>query len=169
MAESSLKRKRVESVACEPMSPDGDLILAVGEPAERLLRVSSSVLANASSVFKAMLSGQVREALALRSKEAPCNVRLPEDNPSGMADMCALSHHNMETMRNSLWSTSRIYKLAMTIDKYDCTTTLQLQCQALMLQYLDRYPLPTVSESNGKRGCLINNHRERQGMEARRS
>lgn len=165
MAESPPKRKRAESVACEPMSPDGDLILAIGEPAQRVLRVSSSVLTNASSFFKAMLSGQFREGLASRSKEAPFKLPLPEDNPSGMAHMCALLHHNMETILDSLWATRRIYYLASTIDKYDCTTTLQLQCRALMLQFFDNHSFPEVSE----REYLINDHRESQDVEARRS
>ena len=136
MAEST-KRKRADTVTVETIKSGGDVTLLVGEDEDCVgLLVSSTWLSSTSPVFQAMLEGRFSEAVTTRSAESPQELFLPHDDPSGIRDLCAFIHHNVELI-NTPWSIDRILELAIAMDKYDCTSPLQLQTQALLLEYLD--------------------------------
>lgn len=109
----------------ETIRPGGDLILQVMNEPIGLL-VSSSWLSASSPVFQTMLEGQFSEGRATRSTDSPQTIQLPDDSWSGMRDMCALLHLNMDFIREHDWVTTRLLDLAIVSDKYGVAKALQL-------------------------------------------
>ncbi|KAF6809720.1 btb poz-like protein, partial [Colletotrichum sojae] len=113
-----------------PVSPTGDVILLVG-PESHEIRTHSLILANASSVFAAMLLGtyNTSEAAAVCSATSsePAYIALPDDDPSAMETICRIVH--CRTLEDEcVWdmTPSEILKVAVLVDKYDCRGAVAL-------------------------------------------
>lgn len=110
---------------------EGDLILIVRTRNQRKLLVSSTILCNASPVFKARLSPDFcYYTSAQRSPESPQVNFLLDDSATAVLDMCSLLHHQMNFVRQGVWYARRLFNLAKTADKYECADILRLQTQA---------------------------------------
>lgn len=117
---------------------DGDVILVIG--AETFLRVSSFVLVNTSSVFKAMLSPKFREGWHVRSTEYPQEIPLPDDDPNPMLVVCPVLH--AQDTNALLQSTTGptpalVLDLAIVADKYACIAPVYFMGEALIHRCAD--------------------------------
>ncbi|KAK5680622.1 hypothetical protein LTS10_007555 [Elasticomyces elasticus] len=121
------------------IAADGDVIFNVGTTTAARLRVSSNVLSRASNVFRSLLGPQFLEGSLDRSSQAPARIALPDDDVVAMEDMCRLLHGEPAPYLLQDVESDRIYKLAIAIDKYDCTDRLQFHSQALILGFWDVY------------------------------
>lgn len=102
----------------------GDVILVADDsihPAQKM-EVSTVVLSVASKVFKALFTGSVEEAEAIRnSPHDAVEIRI-SDHPSDALSLCQLLHFqgNLEQLNYE-----RFLGLAVTIYKYDCVEALR--------------------------------------------
>ncbi|KAK3950010.1 hypothetical protein QBC32DRAFT_347718 [Pseudoneurospora amorphoporcata] len=110
------------------VSPTGDIILVVGPPEEKQLRlrVSSTILRSASKVFDAMFSPPWIESTRTLSPESPKDIELPEDDAEAMKAICYAIHHRPEMIPFVDTSGKQILQAVRTIDKYDLSTAMQL-------------------------------------------
>ncbi|KAK4893864.1 hypothetical protein LTR27_007890 [Elasticomyces elasticus] len=131
------------------IAADGDVIFNIGTPVVVRLRVSSSVLSRASSVFKTLLGPQFLEGSLDRSSQSPADIALPDDDALAIEDLCRLLHGEPASSLLEELDSARIYKLAITIDKYDCTERLRFHSQALLLGFWDAY------DGNDPNPCLV--------------
>ncbi|KAK5741531.1 hypothetical protein LTR17_003969 [Elasticomyces elasticus] len=131
------------------IAADGDVIFNIGTPVVVRLRVSSSVLSRASSVFKSLLGPQFLEGSLDRSSQSPADIALPDDDALAIEDLCRLLHGEPASSLLEELDSARIYKLAITIDKYDCTERLRFHSQALLLGFWDAY------DGNDPNPCLV--------------
>lgn len=116
------------------IAENGDIILDVGEPDNKLkLLVSSDVLTTSSKVFAALLSPNFAEGQSDRSAQSPQTIPLPEDMPKHTKLMCQLLHGTVSPEELKDTSSSQILSLATLVDKYCLTQTLQYHSQALLL------------------------------------
>lgn len=151
-------------VVLEIVASDGDLILQVGDPMnyfqnECKILVSSRVLEQFSKVFAALMGPHFSEGQVIRSSESPQTISLPEDTPEPMLDLCLLVHGKIPKHRfNYINPENRdspnhrtMYFLSLAVDKYALVDHLRLQCQALLLECLDKYP-PGSPMNTGFRG-----------------
>ena len=132
------KRQKVVSVPDKPKvidivkSPEGDLVLQVGDPVKRnLLRVHSGSLRMASPVFRGMLGGNFIEGSTQYTAEDP--LCLTEDNARAMLDLCKLIHHQY-AMHDPL-SVYRFPKLVILADKYQCLSIVRPWFLAAVTQH----------------------------------
>ncbi|KAI9652420.1 MAG: hypothetical protein M1831_006829 [Alyxoria varia] len=99
----------------------GDVVLVVGYDTK--LRVSSSVLANASEPFANLLlspnfkEGKQKQDHVSEGTQEPLEVELPEDEPSGMLLLCQLLHHRGPTSVSKL-SREELVSIAVLANKY---------------------------------------------------
>ena len=111
MNNTQTDQKRIE------IDPDGDLILELDGAN---LQVSSKVLKLSSKVWKAMLSPNFAEGNQQLGDDKLLHVSLPEDDTEAMTAMCYLLHHRYRDV-DSNPSFEFLAKLAVVVDKYDCT------------------------------------------------
>ncbi|KAK3352595.1 hypothetical protein B0T25DRAFT_567874 [Lasiosphaeria hispida] len=89
------------------------------------LRVSSSILCLVSSVFEAMLSGNMSEGVAFRAPDSPrpFPLMLPDDDGPLFRIFASAVHHRADAAPY-LPSTATLLALAALVDKYNCMTAL---------------------------------------------
>ncbi|KAK3503362.1 hypothetical protein B0T13DRAFT_522069 [Neurospora crassa] len=113
------------------ISATGDIILVVGAPdsedPQLRLRVQSTILREASTVFRTMLSPPWVESQGISTKN-PKEIRLPEDEPKAMEVVC-LALHFRNNLINPHWleeqGGQRMLDVAILIDKYDLKASMQ--------------------------------------------
>lgn len=149
------------------IDPEGDVILAVGEPVQAKLRISSAILSRTSKVFAALFSpryaslahrlckgdcpadSSIRrysEGHDLHAMARPRTIKLPEDEAEPMSDMCKLLHcGDTNIHEDGTTNHSRVFAFAVAVDKYDCVKALRPQIQGILLGWLDRDRKPTIS------------------------
>ncbi|KAK3648050.1 hypothetical protein LTR56_007750 [Elasticomyces elasticus] len=137
------------SQGLEPVNvaPDGDVYLVCGEPGVKI-RVSSFILTRASTEFAAILHAHFTEGTSKPDSQSPADVPLLNDDYHAVRDLCNLLHGNTITGLLGPKAAGRIYKLAVMVDSYRCTKYLDLQGQALLLGYWDKYGQASLSLSN---------------------
>ncbi|KAL2257624.1 hypothetical protein VTK26DRAFT_9384 [Humicola hyalothermophila] len=107
------------------IAPTGDVVFAIGpENAMERLRVQSSILRTASTVFAAMLGPHFAEGQGL-SSESPKEVRLPEDDPAVMKVIFNALHFRFEDVADPL-DPDLVLRAVIAADKYDVTGALQM-------------------------------------------
>ncbi|KAK3492188.1 uncharacterized protein B0T23DRAFT_441661 [Neurospora hispaniola] len=114
------------------ISATGDIILVVGAPdsedPQLRLRVQSTILREASTVFRTMLSPPWVESQGI-SAENPKEIQLPEDEPKAMEVVC-LALHFRNNLMNPHWleeqGGQRMLHVAILIDKYDLKAPMKL-------------------------------------------
>jgi hypothetical protein len=104
------------------ITPDGDVVLIVGEENLRL-RVYSQFLLSASKVFGAMFLPHWSEGQRL-CKEALTEILLPEDDADAMRIICYIIHHRNDLVPRHL-TTRDILRIAIEVDKYDLKIALE--------------------------------------------
>lgn len=141
---SQYPKERQENIA-----QSGDLVLAIGTPANTKLLVSADVLKRASKVFAALLGPNFREGQKKGTSARPKEIELPEDNAKAMKDMCNLLHGN--NVPAVAWAKSfkspQILAFAIVVDKYACAEYLHFQSQAILLAFHDRVTEPSMAVS----------------------
>ncbi|KAK5692493.1 hypothetical protein LTR97_010802 [Elasticomyces elasticus] len=128
---------------------DGDVLFNVGTATAARLRVSSDTLIRASKVFASLLGPCFHEGSLDRSSHSPADIALPDDDAIAMEDMCRFLHGESVPQLVEDLNSARIYKLAIAIDKYDCTERLRFHSQALLLGFWDAY------DGNDPNPCLV--------------
>ena len=103
------------------LDENGDVILVL-EYAE--IKVSSTVLANTSSVFKAMFGSGFSEEAQL-STSSPGLVTLPDDDSIAMIGLCEAAHHRLRSISSNS-SPKQLFQMTKLADKYDCQHILWL-------------------------------------------
>ncbi|KAB5547309.1 hypothetical protein GE09DRAFT_1242858 [Coniochaeta sp. 2T2.1] len=116
--------------------PTGDLWLEIGAPKVRCL-VSSSAMAAASPVFRAMLFGGFTES---KPADGVWLVRLPDDDIVGFYPLLSIAHGDWEEVPTCFTELEGydpcsldyirdtlqfVYQVAKLADKYDCTRLLR--------------------------------------------
>jgi hypothetical protein len=100
------------------IDPDGDVLLEVSGLAEKSrLRVSSSILSLASSVFKKMFQSGFKEGHGLSSTN-PRSIPLPEDDGEGVTVVCNILHHRVDDVPLDI-ATDCLISIATICDKYE--------------------------------------------------
>ncbi|KAF7507992.1 hypothetical protein GJ744_009889 [Endocarpon pusillum] len=94
-----------------PADVDGD-----AQPDGIQMRVSSSHLALASSIFKRLLKGGFAESLSLNST-GTAEVRLPEDNPQALQILLNIIHGHVKKVPRAM-GIGMLTHIAILIDKY---------------------------------------------------
>jgi len=103
---------------------DGDLVLLVGPEAVKI-RVHSLFLTKASKPFKAMLGPDWKEGHDIVSSKGPAEISLPDDDAPSLKAICAILHHQSDTVSQSL-SAVKVLRIAVVADKYDWTKAMTL-------------------------------------------
>ncbi|KAL0467609.1 hypothetical protein QR685DRAFT_364112 [Neurospora intermedia] len=114
------------------ISATGDIILVVGAPdsedPQLRLRVQSTILREASTVFRTMLSPPWIESQGISAK-SPREIELPEEEPKAMEVVC-LALHFRNNLMNPHWleeqGGQRMLDVAILIDKYDLKAPMKL-------------------------------------------
>lgn len=101
----------------------GDCILVVGPEMVRV-HADSQFLSAVSGPFRAMLGPEWKEGDNLRGLSSQAEIPLPEDDPLAVQLLCAVIHHQTDTIPRELPS-HIILNIAVTADKYDCTRALK--------------------------------------------
>lgn len=117
---------------------EGDVILVFNDEKNTTrLRVSSLILSNASSVFRALLGPHFAEGQQPRSAQNPKEVSLKEDDAVAMVWLCKLLHHQQEEEQSTDHpnAAAGLYGLAISADKYDCLRAIRLAGAALLEQF----------------------------------
>ncbi|QDS75765.1 hypothetical protein FKW77_008691 [Venturia effusa] len=108
---------------------DGDLVLVVGTAKHRV-RVASKALTSTSGVFKAMLSGQFKEAAELAASSAIgelYELPLPDDDVEAMIAICNIVHlRPKEVPSIKTFSASLLQNIVFLAEKYDCEVPVAL-------------------------------------------
>lgn len=91
------------------------------------LLVKSSVLASASSVFRAMFGPHFSEGqnLSKHNKTNPKQIPLPDDNAHTLRTICFVLHSNSNKEASSLCCMGCVLSYAMLLDKYAMKETLK--------------------------------------------
>ncbi|EME41938.1 hypothetical protein DOTSEDRAFT_27044 [Dothistroma septosporum NZE10] len=122
----------------EDIAANGDVVLIVGGDdtvvGQKRLRVSSHMLSTASPVFKALLGPHFREGAQSRSSTSPVEIPLPDDISELLSYLCNLLHAKHLPAFDAL-NADKLYELALTVDKYDCSSTLRLQSRAILMSW----------------------------------
>ncbi|KAK5726166.1 hypothetical protein LTR17_012981 [Elasticomyces elasticus] len=119
------------------LAEDGDVVLVIQKM--QRIRVSSTVLALASPVFKQMLGPHFLEGQAPRSAEQPTEIQLPEDGTWEMKVLLAWMHHHDIDIDMSRCNCDAVYvtRIAAHIDKYACSSALRLTAEAVLNRRLE--------------------------------
>ncbi|KAK4619655.1 hypothetical protein CLAFUW4_11119 [Fulvia fulva] len=116
----------------------GDIILVADNgfhPVSKI-RVSSCILANTPTFFKALFSKKYAEG-QLTGEPGPREVTIKE-KPSALVALCCLLHCRDpagERASGEHDPLQHILELAITADKYDATKTIYLQAEALLTRH----------------------------------
>lgn len=87
------------------------------------ISVSSVILSNGSSTFRAMLSPRFKEGQELASASTPVEVSLPDDDAQAMTLLCQILHLRNRSMGMPL-APNMLLRLVVLADKYDCTEAI---------------------------------------------
>ncbi|CAK1360672.1 unnamed protein product [Cercospora beticola] len=125
----------------ELIAADGDVILVASKKDHtKKLRVSSSILSNASPVFKAMFGPHFREGHQLRNSTEPLEVPLPEDDTRGLRLMCQMLHSWQRGFDvhdfNAIIS---LHNTAVLLQKYQSLDPLRWQMSGFLHNWLYKY------------------------------
>lgn len=104
------------------ISPDGDVILIVGEEKVRL-RVQAQCLRSASKSFHVMFGPVWKEGQSL-STASPTEVPLVEDDADAMWTICCIIHHRNDLVPSHL-TAKEILQIAILVDKYGLEIALK--------------------------------------------
>ena len=116
------------------IAPEGDIILVVGEhAAQKKIQVYSCILKLASRVFAAMLGPHFAEGQRISSIH-PGAIALPDDDVDAMVEICEVLHHRYTHIEH-LPEVDKIYNIASTADKYECTYALRPTFAAWMTTF----------------------------------
>lgn len=96
----------------------GDVYLKPGETSAKEFLVSSVILSNASSVFKAMFSGRFAEGQDL-STISPPKIVLKDDDPRALEILLRLLHFKISP-GGRFMEIEESYEFAVLCNKYDC-------------------------------------------------
>ncbi|KAK4493780.1 hypothetical protein PRZ48_014965 [Zasmidium cellare] len=135
------------------VAANGDLLLEVGTSPKIKLLVSSQVLTAASKVFGALLGPKFLEGQSTRSPQSPQTISLPDDDPEDMHMVCRLLHGAVSPDELSHITDLEILHLAIPIDKYGLSKSLQFHNQALLLTALRSWDRNTTL-SGDEMTCL---------------
>lgn len=105
-------------------SGGGDVIFMLNNGSR--LRVHSVILKSASPIFRAMFGPHFSEGQRLSEKD-PREVALPDDHPQAMTIICAVLHHQSDTMAGPTMEVLR--EIALMIDKYDLLPAIRTTTQ----------------------------------------
>lgn len=124
----------------ETVCPFGDVVLVVKDdflPTAKF-RVSSCILAMASTHFERLFNGQFAEGERMRSRAPGEVIEIGLFNsPLAMKHLLKLLHHtDPRDDAETLLTTSEMLDLAITVDKYDCIEALRLPIDALLAKYV---------------------------------
>jgi hypothetical protein len=136
--------KRGKSDRVTDISPDGDVILILGEEKVRL-RVQSQCLRSASKSFGVMFGSDWREGQNL-SKASPTEVLLVEDDKDAMWTICCIIHHRNDLVPSHL-TAEEIFQIAIMVDKYN----LRIALIYASVEWLK----PQVNASRVDKGLLL--------------
>lgn len=92
---------------------NGDVVMLTIGKKKLSVAASRTVLTILSPVFKAMLTGGFREAVATNSQ-----IPLPDDDPDALLLLLRIAHLKFKDLPHTL-SFRALYKLAVVCDKYD--------------------------------------------------
>lgn len=98
----------------------------------------------------------------LGSTGDPKLIKLPDDSPAAISDMCHLLHGEEADLYTNSPSPDRILSFAVAVDKYDCLKPLRLHSQGILLGWLDQNPQQTkegVEETKIMAGAFLLEHR----------
>jgi len=133
---------KIDKNSLERLAVNGDLLLAIGQPVEIKLMVTSATLDTACDVFKALLGTNFAEGQINRSSTAPQLISLPEDGADVMRQMCSLLHG--KPVRELEHAVSiQTFEFAVVVDNYGCAEYLRLQSQGLLLGWREVSDDPT--------------------------
>ncbi|PSK46134.1 hypothetical protein B9Z65_5102 [Elsinoe australis] len=118
----------------------GDVYLKPGESAAKEFLVSSVILSNASSVFKAMFSGRFAEGQDL-STVSPPKIVLKDDDPRALEILLRLLHFKIFP-GGRFMEIEESYEFAVLCNKYDC-----IQAMAAVTEMWLSSVLPTSAAS----------------------
>ncbi|KAK4619298.1 hypothetical protein CLAFUW4_10882 [Fulvia fulva] len=111
----------------------GDIILVADDGFHPVLklRVSSCILANTSTFFKALFSKKYAEGQR-QAGPGPREITI-KDKPSALTSLCCLLHHKDPAKsaqeKKLKWDDSDLYDLAVIADKFDCVEAIRLQTE----------------------------------------
>jgi hypothetical protein len=104
------------------IAKDGNVVLVVGLE-ERRLRLSASLLANVSKVFRAMFGPNFSEGQDLGNiSSGPKEVHMPEGNADAIEIICSMMH--FRSVPREVGPDLMLH-IAITADKFDCGIVLQ--------------------------------------------
>lgn len=120
------------SCQLEILDPEGNLVLEVGQhteptaatstnPTIRHVRIQTSTekLATASTVFDVMFNGRFAEATSpVLDDQGRQVLRLPEDDPVGMLEICKILHQT-PGVENTSYEYDKLMTISIIYDKYD--------------------------------------------------
>ena len=141
---------------------DGDILLVLlsSEGIARF-QVSSNALCLASPVFRVMVGtgGKFKESKDLQEKksgEPPMEITLSDDNPSALAIILRIIHHQHGSVPKTL-SELYLWQVAILVDKYDLLEAVTLWIDRWIQPYLDSTGLPLTSSSyfTGDKGVFL--------------
>ena len=112
-----------------------------------MLLVSSTTLSNASKYFATLFGPRFSEGQDQRSPDNPKQIRLPEDEPQAMLDLCMVLQGRRTDFSNAVPPlTTRILQLAVVVDKYQCAEILHLQNKAILLAWLNHWKITSFEQ-----------------------
>lgn len=125
------------------LDPNGDVILELHDDFETVtsIKVSSSVLSIATPVFRALFSGQFKEAKDLQdSKKAGeiLRLELPDDDPAGMLLLCRMLHCKGRSEDFSKATPWQLMEASIVCDKYDCGEAVQSMIPPVVRPWFQR-------------------------------
>lgn len=115
---------------------DGYCVLIVG-PEKARIHANPLFLSAASEPFRAMFEPEWREGDDLRSRADPAEIRLPEDNATALRLVCAVIHHENDTIPHEL-PIHTLLDIAVTADKYDCISALKFASESWLCPDRDK-------------------------------
>ncbi|KAK6439572.1 hypothetical protein LTR95_004224 [Oleoguttula sp. CCFEE 5521] len=128
-----------------PKTPDrvsfsklGDVVLVLQD--KRELTVFSHLLTHASTTFRVLFGPHFAEGQQERGVQQPLRLPLPDDDSEAIIDLCAILHlkpiHNVNSSGDGTVAIIRIVGLAITADKYDCTSSIELASNGLLSRFM---------------------------------
>ena len=123
------------------IADDSDVVLILENGSEKIyVRVSSITLSCTSPVFATMLGPYFQEGQDARSFAAPKEISLPKDDRSAMQALCEILH--LKVPSKPEWDTQSslecqdVFLLATVTDKYNCTSSTQLESEATLFRFV---------------------------------
>lgn len=143
----------IEYMAVIELCPNADLTLIVGEFSSSSFRhhrfkVSRNTLCMASSVFRAMLSGNFIEA----QKD---EIELEDDDPDALLIILRIVHLRFSEVKRSFEHQSQLVNVAVVCDKYDLVAVCRPFVPGWVRKWLRaQNPIPNLSAHGQIEMCL---------------